>query len=407
MSEPIVIIGGGQAAGQFLTTLRRAGDKTPAVMVCAEPHPPYRRPPLSKAHLAGETPVDALYLQPVAAYARMDCRLLTEVRAEEIDRGAKTVRLSNGENLVYSRLALATGARLRRLTVPGAEREGVHHLRDIADVARLKADLDRVERAVVVGGGFIGLEAASVLRKLGKQVTVLEAADRLMARAVSEDLSAHMASLHRAQGVDVRLGAMLKTIDGADRVRSVTATDGARIPADLVLAGVGVTAEDGLAKAAGLVCENGVRVDAACRTSDPAVLAFGDCANFDHPVYGSKLRLESVQNAVDQAKTAARTAAGEEAAYDATPWFWSEQAGVTIQIAGLIQGADRFVKRLLENGSGFSIFGFRGESLRVVESIDAAAHHMIARKLLSGKAAISPKQAGDPEFDLKSALGAG
>ncbi|GHH51051.1 NAD(P)/FAD-dependent oxidoreductase [Streptomyces candidus] len=409
MGRPtVVVVGAGQAGAEAAVALRAQGYGGRVVLVGEESETPYQRPPLSKELLAagGERVDCALY--PASHYPDRDIELLSGERAEGIDREGRTLLLASGRELPYDALVLATGARPRALTVPGAGLAGVHTLRTLSDARDLRSRLYGARDLVVVGGGFIGLEVASAARTLGLDVAVVEVRDRLMGRSVSEPVSRHLAELHRRNGVRVLLAREVTAVHGEERrVREVELDGGERIAADVVVAGIGAVPNTEIAARAGLAVDDGILVDARLRTSDPAVLAIGDCARFPSR-HGlgrhAPVRLESVQNAADQARAAATTVCDPEggADYDAVPWFWTHQYGVRLQIAGLTAGHDRTVTVGDPAGGRFSVFCFRGERLLGVESVGRPADHAITRRLLAGsRHSLTPESVAAPGFDLK------
>jgi 3-phenylpropionate/trans-cinnamate dioxygenase ferredoxin reductase subunit len=396
----IVIIGAGQAGLQTAESLRSEGYADRLLMIGDEARGPYHRPPLSKAYLLGEFSEAQLAIRAPEALAKKNIELLTGVTVTSIDRQAKEVALSDGRRLEYDGLCLATGSRPRPLPVPGANLANVLPLRTLADTQSIAAALPQMQRVVVIGGGFIGLEFAAVARKLGKDVVVLEGADRLMPRAVTPMLSDYFRQLHAGHGVAIELGAAVTELAGsAGKVVAVRTADGREFPADLVLVGIGILPNQELAQAAGLSCERGIVVDACSRTADPAIVAAGDCTARRLPD-DSLLRLESVQNAVEQGKSAAAALTGKERPFTATPWFWSDQYDIKLQMVGLSAGHDRTVLRGDPATSRFSAFHFRAGKLVAVDSINRPEDHMPARKLLDQSIAITPEQAADPAFSL-------
>lgn len=402
-SAGIVIVGAGHGGVQAAASLREEGYAGPITLISDDPNAPYQRPPLSKAFIKGEATAESLILRGPAYYSekQIDLRLGESVR--EIDCAARIARLTSGASLAYEHLILATGAIARPATFSGAELEGVLALRDMNDAAQLKARLEGAAHVVVIGAGFIGLEFAATAAAKGADVQVVEVAPRVMGRAVSQTISDFYADAHRGFGVKLHLGAGVLSIEGAGgRVTGVHLSDGRHLPADLVLVGIGILANEALAASAGLAVDNGVVVDEALTTSDPHVSAIGDCCAHPNPYAGRRFRLESVQNATDQARVVARKLTGKAARYDALPWFWSDQGDLKLQIAGLNMGCDLFVTRGDTAGRSFSVFGFSGGRLRVVESVNRAADHMIARRLIAAGAPLSPEEAADPAFDLKA-----
>lgn len=405
MSPPIVIIGAGQAGLQTAEALRSEGYAGPVLMLGDEARGPYHRPPLSKAYLLGEYAEAQLAIRSPQALAKKDIELRTDVRVTTIDRGARMLTLSDASRLNYAGLCLATGARARPLPLPGADATNVLALRTLADTQTVAAVLANARQVVVIGGGFIGLEFAAVANKLGKQVVVIEAADRLMARAVTPVLSDFYRDLHRAHGVAIELNAQVALIDTQDgRATAVLTTDGRRFAADLVLVGIGVIPNGELAERAGLECERGaVVVDTCARTADPQIVAAGDCTA-QRLADGTLLRLESVQNAVEQGKSAAAALLGKERPFSAAPWFWSDQYDVKLQMVGLAAGCERTVIRGDVEARKFSAFHFRAGKLIAVDSLNRAQDHLPARKLLDRALSPTPEQAADPAFALDSLL---
>jgi 3-phenylpropionate/trans-cinnamate dioxygenase ferredoxin reductase subunit len=417
MSPPgtVVILGTGQGGFQAAASLREEGFEGRLLLVGEEPDLPYQRPPLSKAYLTGKADAAQLRLRPGRFYAEHRIELRTGARATAIDRAGRTLLLASGERLAYDHLVLATGAHNRALPVRGAAAaEGVLQLRTLAEAEALRQRLGgggAARQVVVVGAGFIGLEFAAVAAERGLPVTVIEAADRVMARAVSPAVSEFVRAAHAARGIRFALGtAVVEILGEGGRVRGVASADGARHPADLVLVGIGVVPNTVLAEEAGLAAANGIVVDEHLLTRDPAISAIGDCAAFPcrHAAGGAVTRLESVQNAVDQARcVAARLAGRGPAPYAALPWFWSEQGPHKLQIAGLAVPHDRAVLRGdPAAGGGVSVFCYRGGALAGVESVNRPLDHIHARRLLAGGMGLTPEQAADPGFDLKAQAGA-
>jgi 3-phenylpropionate/trans-cinnamate dioxygenase ferredoxin reductase component len=408
VKRQIVIIGAGHAGVQTAASLRDEGFDGTIRLIDAGCALPYQRPPLSKAFLKGEASKDSIVLRGEAFYSEKGIELALGESVTSIDRSARRVMLRSGSSLPYDHLVIATGARARELAVSGADLAGVHNLRDLADAERIKAGMERSRHIVVIGAGFIGLEFAAVAAKLGAEVTVLEARPRVMMRAISEPMSEAFQARHKALGVTLCLSTGVAALNGkAGRVSSVETSDGRRIAADMVVTGIGVLADDRLAADAGLTLGNGIRVDAHLTTSDPAVSAVGDNNNHPNPFFGQRIRLESVQNAVDQAKCLARNITGKTEAYRAIPWFWSDQADLKLQIAGVSPGITRHALRGDPESGAFSVFGFEGGQLKVVESVNKPADHMVARRLISEGIRLSPEQAEDSSFDLRALAGRG
>lgn len=401
----IVIAGNGQAGIQLVDSLRREGHPGPITVIGEEDHFPYQRPPLSKDYMAAGSPVP-LPLRAQRFFAEHDVDSRLGVRVTAIDRAAGTVTLDDGSTLGYSKLVLATGAANRQLTVPGTDLSGIHGLRTLADAEVVHARLADAGAVVVIGAGFIGLEFAAAARARDLEVTVLEFADRPMGRALSPTMSSYFSTAHQRLGVNLRLGVGIAAFEGPDgRVGTAMGTDGEHYPADLVLVGVGVVPRTELAEAAEITVDNGIVVNAGMRTSDPDIYAIGDCANFPNQHSGTRTRLESVQNATDQARHAARSILAAEdgpGAYAELPWFWSNQGPMRLQIAGLVQAGDATVLRGdIETGK-FSVFCFRDGELAAVESVNHPADHMAARRLLTARRPLTPEQAADPNFDFKA-----
>ena len=402
----IVVAGAGQAGFQLAASLREGGFRDPITLVGDETALPYQRPPLSKAYLAGKTDAEGLFLRQPGFFAEHAIAHRPGIRAVAIDRAGRSLHLSDGQSLAYDHLVLATGARNRPLPVPGADFPNVRQLRGLADADALRTALGEARAIVVIGAGFIGLEFAAVAAARGLSVTVVEAADRPMARAVSPEIAQFFRSAHEAMGVRFAFGAGVTVITGRDgRATGITLADGRELPADFILIGIGVLPNRELAAEAGLPAEDGVRVDAFLATPDPAISAIGDCVRFPSPfAHGlspdGTVRIESVQNAIDQGRCLAARLNGKPAAYGALPWFWSDQGPHKLQIAGLSGPGDASVVR--GSGPAFSVFRFRDGALSAVESVDRAADHMIARRLLAAGTRLTPEQAADPGFDLKA-----
>lgn len=403
-NEPgVVIIGGGQAGLQVADSLRAGGYTGPVTVVADETVQPYQRPPLSKDYLSAGADPAPLPLRGESFFAEQNITLLTGAVATGIDRERQTVQLAVGGYLPYTHLVLATGAANRKLNCDGARLAGVHGLRTLDDAQRLNAALGTAKRAVVIGAGFIGLEFAASARARGLEVTVLEFAPRPMGRALSPAMSDWFTMAHRNLGVRLRLGEGVAAIDGRHgAVAAVVSTSGERYDADLVVYGIGVAPNTVLAEAAGLEVDNGIVVDAALRTADPAILAVGDCASFPNAHTGTRTRLESVQNATDHGRHAARTITGDVTAYSEAPWFWSTQGPLRLQIAGISAPGDETVMRGTPDTGKFSVFCFRDGQLTAVESVNSPSDHMAARRLIASALPLTLRQAADPEFDVKA-----
>jgi 3-phenylpropionate/trans-cinnamate dioxygenase ferredoxin reductase subunit len=404
MAAPVVaIIGAGQAGFQAAASLRDTGFAGRVLLIGDEPVLPYQRPPLSKSYLAGQSEVDDLWLRPAEFYAKQQIDLVYGDAVTAIDRVQRRLHLASGINISWDHLVFATGAGCRPLAVPGAELDGVLTLRTLADADDLRQRLEEAREVVVVGAGFIGLEFAAVALARGTAVHIIEVTQKPMGRVVSEPVSRFFTEAHLGWGAEVALGTGVVRILGAGgRVAGVETTDGRLIPADLVLICIGVIPHAEPARVAGLTVDDGIVVDEYLITSDPAISAIGDCANFPTPFAPARVRLESVQNAVDQGRCVADRLAGRPMPYQKVPWFWSDQGDLKLQIAGITIGHDRPVLRGDPADRNFSLFCFRGGRLIGVESVNRTADHVIARRLLAGDPALSPEQAADEGFDLRA-----
>jgi 3-phenylpropionate/trans-cinnamate dioxygenase ferredoxin reductase component len=400
----ILIIGGGQAGAQAIDTLRREGYGGRLVLIGDEPQLPYQRPPLSKKYLAGEMAADRLVFRHRSYYEEHKVELKLGCRAVRIDAAARRVEVADGELMSYDRLLLCVGAGSRGLTCTGAELPGVHYLRSLQDVALIQAGIKPRGRVVIIGGGYIGLETAATCRAMHCEVTVLEMADRIMNRVVAPRVSQYFADEHRSRGVNIMCDMRVVRLEGGARVERVICADGSSHAADLVVVGVGAVANTDLASAAGLACDNGIVVDEYCRTSDPAIYAAGDCTNHPSPRYGRRVRLESVDNAFEQAKTAALNVLDREVAHDRVPWFWSDQFDNKLLIVGLAQGYDRQVLRGDPAARSFSVCYLRGRELLAVEAINHSKDYMAARKLIAERALLDPDRLADIALPLKEAV---
>jgi len=416
MIEPIVIVGAGQAAAQAVEVLRKRGHLGPISMVGDENLLPYQRPPLSKKYLAGAMERDRLLLRHAAHYEEHGVDLRLGFPAVRIDRKAHQVHVADGSHLEYARLLIATGSRPRRLAVPGSELAGVYYLRTAADVDLLRRELRPGRRAVVVGGGYIGLEVAGTCREAGLDVTVLEAADRVMSRVVAPVVSQFYEAEHARHGVTILCNARVAALvagghsresdsphssPGTERVVGVRLTDGRELAADFVLLAVGVEPEDSLARDAGLPCDDGILVDQYCRTADPAIWAAGDCARHPSIHFGMPVRLESVDNAFEQGASAALNMLGLTTVHDKVPWFWSDQYDLKLVIVGLSQGFDDLVVRGNPGARAFSVCYLKGGELIAVESINHNKDQMAARKLIPARARPDRAKLADDSVAMK------
>jgi 3-phenylpropionate/trans-cinnamate dioxygenase ferredoxin reductase subunit len=403
----VLIVGGGHGGASAAVALRQHGFTGSVAIVSDEPHPPYERPPLSKEYLAEEKTFERLLLRPESYWSERGVELILGLRVASVEPEQRQVVLNSGDVLGYGALVWATGGAPRRLTCAGGDLAGVHSIRTRQDVDRMKAELPRVERVVVIGGGYIGLEAAAVLTKFGKSVTVLEALDRVLARVAGEPLSRFYEAEHRAHGVEVRLGAKVDCIVERDgRASGVRLADGEVIPAELVVVGIGVTPAVGPLLAAGAAGGDGVRVDGQCRTSLADVYAIGDCARHANAYAGGvEIRLESVQNANDQAAVAAKAILGGADVYKAVPWFWSNQYDLRLQTVGLSLGHDQVVLRGDPAARAFSLVYLREGRVIALDCVNAAKDYVQGKALVADGRRIAPELLADPSQPLKTLAG--
>ena len=405
MTDPIVIVGAGQAGVALAAKLRALGYADPVILIGDEAVPPYQRPPLSKKYVSGELDVERLLIRPRGWYAEQNVDLRLEQRVSALSPQEHALTFSDGSRLRYSKLALTSGARPRSLPAEiGGALPGVVTIRGLADADAIIPQLKAGMNLVVVGGGYIGLEAAAVTAAKGMQVTVLEAAERILQRVAAAETSAYFRDLHARHGVVIREASGLdRMVAQHGRIAGVLMKDGAVLPADLVIVGIGVFPNDDFAREAGLAVENGITVDAQGRSSDPDIFAAGDCANF--PWQGQRTRLESVQNAIEQAEHAAAAMLGAVEHYNPVPWFWSDQYDVKLQIAGLNRGYDQVVVRPGKRPGSQSVWYYRQGALIAVDAMNDALAYAFGKKALEAGKTIAPAQAADPSVDLKAALG--
>ncbi len=396
----VVIVGGGHGGAQAAIALRQGKFGGSIAIVGDEPELPYERPPLSKDYLARDRPFERMLIRPSAFWEERDVRLLLGCRVGSIDPVARWVKIDNGTTLEYKSLIWATGGSARRLSCTGHDLAGVHTIRTRSDVDRIVAELPGVANVVVIGGGFIGLEGAAVFTKLGKRVTLLEALDRVLCRVAAPQLSRFFEAEHRAHGVDIRLGAAVESIEGSGRVTGVRLTDGTIIPADLVVVGIGIDPAIGPLVAANANCGNGVCIDAQCRTSLPDIYAVGDCA-YHVNRFGAEVRIESVQNATDQATVAAKVILGEVVNYDIVPWFWSNQYDLKLQTVGLSAGYDQAILRGDPTTRSFSIVYLRERRAIAIDCVNATKDFVQGRKLIESGAMIDPVKIADFSLSLE------
>ncbi|MFC5064822.1 NAD(P)/FAD-dependent oxidoreductase [Actinomycetospora atypica] len=401
--DGVVIVGAGQAGVGVAAALREQDFTGRIALVGKEPHPPYERPPLSKAYL-GAAPVDDAHLglRTPTWYVERDVALHLGREVEDIDRHARVVTLDDGRRLPYDHLVLATGTRARTLPVDGADLDGVMVLRGLDDARALRRHLDRARTVLTIGAGFIGLEVAAAAHRRGVHPVVVDVASRVMERAVTPTTSTYFAQAHRGWGTELFLETGVEALRGRHGlVSTAVLTSGQQVPVDLVVMAVGVAPDTRLAAGAGLATDDGVVVDEHLVTSDAAISAVGDCARFPEPISGRPARLESVQAATDHARCVAARIVGDPAPYRAVPWFWTHQGDLKLQIAGLGGGIDTEIVRGDPAARKFSVFGFRDDRLATVESVNRPADHVAARRLLAASAAPTPEQVADPDTDLK------
>ncbi len=402
MSQKLIIIGAGQAAAQAIQSLHAEGFAGSMTLIGDEAYAPYQRPPLSKAYLLGTFERERLLLKPDSFYADSNCELRLSTRATAIHRAEKTVELADGKKLSYDLLLLTTGSRVRRLKCPGMDLPGVHYLRDIADVDAIQAGFLPGKRIAIVGGGYIGLEVAASARALGAAATVLEREDRVLARVACPALSAFFHATHTAHGVDFELGCRIEALVGEGAVTGVRMSDGRVLDCDAVLVGVGAVANDELAREAGLVGDNGIVVDLAARTSDPAIYAIGDCTRRPLPLYGRDWRLESVPNALEQAKQAASAICGRPPPAPEVPWFWSDQYDLRLQIAGMPFDATQVVLRGEPASGSFAVFHLAADNrLLAVEAVNAPPEFMGGKMMIGRGQRLDPDRIRDPSISVR------
>lgn len=399
--QTFVIVGAGHAAGQLCASLRQEGFDGRIVLIGEEEQLPYQRPPLSKKYLSGEFGLDRVYFKPPAFYEDANVETRLGVTVTRLDKSAKTVELSDGETIAYDKLALTTGSRVRKLPIPGADLEGIHYLRTVDDVDGMRDAFEPGKSLVIVGGGYIGLEVAAVATNLGLKVTVLEMEDRVLKRVTSPELSGFFQSVHGKAGVDIRLETAIASFEGEGKLTGAVTGEGETIPADIALIGVGIIPNNELAQEAGLDVTNGISVDEFCQTSDPDIVSAGDCTEHPSFVYKTRIRLESVHNALEQAKTAAASMAGKQKTYDQVPWFWSDQYDLKLQIAGLNTGYDEVVVRGDMEEKKFALFYLKEGALIAVDAVNAAPEYMMGRRLIADHAVIPAEKLKDTSISMK------
>ena len=402
MTAPIVIVGAGQAAASFISRHVALGGEQPVLLIGEESHPPYQRPPLSKKYLLGELERDRLFIRPLDWYAEQGIETRFDTRVDAIDPGARKIITANGDEIEYDTLILCTGSSARGLPdAIGGNLPGVYRLRSIADIDTMSPEFEAGRRLLIVGGGYIGLEAAAVARQLGLEVTLLEMADRIMQRVAAAETSDYFRRMHSAHGVKIlEASKMTRLLEADGRVCGAELESGETIDADIVLIGIGGSPNTELAEAAGLDCDNGILVDETCRTSDAHIYAAGDCSNFLRN--GQRIRLESVQNAADQGDLIARVIAGEDVTYTALPWFWSDQYDCKLQIVGLNLGHDSTVIRPGPNDDVMSVWYYAGDRLLAIDAMNDPKAYAFGRKIIEDNKNPPKEVVADPETDLKA-----
>lgn len=402
--QTCIIVGASHAGAQLATAVRKEGWSGRILVIGEEPLLPYHRPPLSKALLTGEKETSQLEILKAQVYEKAEVEFKLGVRVTGLNAKQKQLCLDNGEILSYSKLALCTGARVRKLELPGAQLNGVHYLRTLADAQAIQQDVKAGGKAVIVGGGYIGLETAASLRKLGMEVTVLEMMSRVLERVTAPELSAYYTALHQRHGVNIIPNAQALELKGADKVQHVICNNNRILPADLVIIGIGVVPNTELAVEAGLKVENGIIVDEFAQTSDPDIVAAGDVTYHPNALLGYSLRLESVPNAMEQAKTAAASICGQQKAYRALPWFWSDQYNAKLQIAGMNRGYERVVLRGKPENDQFVAWYLKGNAILAADCINSPKEFMIAKRIIAEKQGLSDTVLADPSVDLAALL---
>ena len=407
MQRKSVVVGASHAGAQVAANLRQRGWDGEIRLIGEEPWLPYHRPPLSKTFLAQSQSPNDILIRPQASYAKADIATELSSRVTRIDTENRQVHLEDGRALDFDALVLATGARARALPIPGSELDGVHRLRNAEDVLAIRRRVASGRDAVIVGGGYIGLETAASLRQAGMNVTILEAQSRVLQRVTSAEISAFYQRVHREEGVRILPDARITEFQGKGSVQAVCLDGQAALPADLVIVGVGVTPETSLAEAAGLDVDDGIVVNEFGETSAPGIYAVGDCTRHYNPIYARWLRLECIQNATDQAKTVAAALTGNPAPYSALPWFWSDQYDMKLQIAGLSQGADNIVLRgEVARGRSFSAFYFKGARLLACDAVNRPIDFSVSKKIIVQGLPVSADAVADESLDLRSLVAA-
>lgn len=399
-----VVIGGGHAAGQAVASLRQEGYDGEILLIGDEPFLPYQRPPLSKQYLSGEHGLERVYLRPEKFYQDRNITLRLGVRAVALDRGARTIDTSDGDTVRYDKALLATGSRPRVLNAPGSELQGIHYLRGIEDVDAIRAEMEGARSLIIVGGGYIGLEVAAVARQAGLDVSVLEMESRILNRVTVPAMSEFYTQLHQSRGVHILTDTAVASFEGDRRVSAAVTADGRTFEADIVVIGIGIVPNVELAEAAGLACNNGIVVDEHCRTADPDVYAAGDCTNHPNPLLNRRLRLESVPNAMEQARVAAANMLGGDKVYAAIPWFWSDQYELKLQMVGFSTDADQEVLRGDPATNEFARFYLADGVLIAADAVNSPKEFMACRQLVAKHVPVDAAKLADPAVDIKTLL---
>jgi 3-phenylpropionate/trans-cinnamate dioxygenase ferredoxin reductase subunit len=409
MSSPsgtTVVVGAGHAGAELVSALRQKGYSGRIILIGEEAELPYHRPPLSKAYLSGDVSRESLLIRNTTSYEKLEAECWTGVQVVSIDRQARSVTLGDGRVQSYDKLVLATGGRVRRLEAPGAQKPNVHYVRTLEDIDGLKNMFVTGQRLLVVGGGYIGLEAAAVGIKSGLSVTVLEAAPRVLARVAAPEISAFYERAHRSRGVDLRTGVSVLDYLGNEHVEAVRLSDGSDLALDLIVVGIGILPNDELARAAGLVVDNGIVVNEFAQTSDPDILAVGDCAHHVNAFLGRSVRIESVPSAQEQARTAAATICGNPVPHAAVPWFWSDQFDLKLQMVGLSQGYDQLVFRGDIEAESFCAFYLKDGVVLSADAVNRPQDFMVAKRLVASRSRVSAEALADERVPLKNLLSA-
>ena len=399
-----VVIGGGHAAGQAVASLRQEGFEGEIVVIGDEPFLPYQRPPLSKQYLSGEQGIDRVYLRPEKFYEERNITLKLGVRVESLDCDAHTVVTSAGETINYDKALLCTGSRPRLLNAPGIDLAGIHYLRGIADVDGIRAEMADAKTLIIVGGGYIGLEVAAVTRTAGLEVSVLEMESRILNRVTTPTMSEFYTQLHEGRGVKILTNTAVSGFEGDGRVSAAVTATGEKLPADIVIVGIGILPNVELAEAAGLDCDNGIVVDERCATSNPDVYAAGDCTNHPNPLLNRRLRLESVPNAMEQARVAAANLLGGDKSYAAIPWFWSDQYELKLQMVGFSTNADQEVLRGDPSSNQFARFYLENGVLVAADAVNSPKEFMACRQLVAKREKVDVDKLADSEVPIKELL---